>query len=1155
MKKEKILGLDIGVTSLGWAVGTHFYDEEKNEPKLEIDDFGVRIWDAPEDSKTLETNAFKRRGHRSQRRLQARRNQRINDLKKLFYKNNLLTEEEYENHIKKTKEKGEYSNRKDINPLLLRYKGLNEKLTNLQLLIALVHITKRRGYNNAFIIPNSTQDKDDRSSLNKAKELIKKYNYPIKAIIEDDFFEFDNPKNFMYRSRKIDKEIKDKEKIEFYAKHQLLFRREDYEKEYDALITKQIEFNPLLKNLKDKVKDTIFRQRFFEDGPGPKDKEILENWKKAMKKDSKRFLYEPFTAMIGNCQFYPNEKRISNFSLEGDISFITSEISKMFAKILKNEEENGEINLTKDLIKKITKKVILNYFENIEFKRDFIINLLKENNIEIPKMDGISFENASLFLVKFNKIKDNNSFLKENIKKIKIENFSTIIENKINKIGKILSEIKTPEKLKNKLLEIDKFFEDKNDGYDWLRKNEKWITKGHKTLATSSKFILDAFDKQLNEGILRQEYESELNKKNRKEEIKKFKLDMDKFLKRINDPDMIKNAVVFRSINQTRKVVRKLFEKFNYFDKIIIEVAKDLYAEEKVRKDIRSSQDKNEKNRIEAEQILVKNGINPTPTNISSYFIFKQQQFKKDAKNNNYAINLYDIELKDKIYLKDFFFKREEYDIDHILPYSQYNDNTNSNKVITRKEDNNLKLNTVPLEYFAKKRIDNKKIEIWKKEITKIYKNINTTKLDYLLTENMNRSKETGFESRNINDTRYITKYIQEYFDLEFDRLQKITNQNKPEILTIQGGITSKFRKLWLKPYDSNGSLWGHQKKPRDISPFHHAVDAMILINMFSNQHIEFYQSIVRIFDYYNWMIEKYWKKECTKEEIKSELEKQKNIIIQQLRKNDFNKKYKTDFFEKAVSICTDKIIEFITKYEKLIRLNIYNDNFISSSIKPLIENFPNKINNLIPIKLEETKVKKEIKYLDKETGEQKIKEKLVTEPKFKESGIIDIKEWSSLNNKIEKDYPFISYKINKRIRGNFLGSENPAKHKDSFENGELKKGFIKDKSNNIWDIRSYYGLEFKDKKMNSIFKYQMNNEKHKTIINRNTIFKINKREKFYKYNGLMNNGNILIISHPNLYYGNSIKFKETFDYWPIYSAKKVKKIEILNINLLGKVS
>jgi CRISPR-associated endonuclease Csn1 len=62
--------------------------------------------------------------------------------------------------------------------------------------------------------------------------------------------------------------------------------------------------------------------------------------------------------------------------------------------------------------------------------------------------------------------------------------------------------------------------------------------------------------------------------------------------------------------------------------------------------------------------------------------------------------------------------------------------------------------------------------------------------------ENLDRSKETGFESRNINDTRYITKYITDYLKLEFAKKEKKEKIKSPKILQIQGGITSYFRRL-----------------------------------------------------------------------------------------------------------------------------------------------------------------------------------------------------------------------------------------------------------------------------------------------------------------------------------------------------------------------
>src|ERR1051325_7102091 len=116
----------------------------------------------------------------------------------------LLKEEDYQNHFLKINKKGKkYFKDDKFNPIILRKKGLEEKLTNLELLMALINIAKRRGYSNRFLIPNLNENKDARKSIEKSKELIKKYKYPIKAITEDPFFNF-NPKDlskFNYRSR------------------------------------------------------------------------------------------------------------------------------------------------------------------------------------------------------------------------------------------------------------------------------------------------------------------------------------------------------------------------------------------------------------------------------------------------------------------------------------------------------------------------------------------------------------------------------------------------------------------------------------------------------------------------------------------------------------------------------------------------------------------------------------------------------------------------------------------------------------------------------------------------------------------------------------------------------------------------------------------
>lgn len=126
------LGLDIGTTSIGWAV--------VNEDKQRIEDVGVRIFERPENPKNGESLAKPRRDARSARRRLSRRRQRLNYLKQFFIRHGLLTDTEIkelflydQSHAHK-------------NPYELRTKAIREKVPNDELFVALYHIAKRRGY-------------------------------------------------------------------------------------------------------------------------------------------------------------------------------------------------------------------------------------------------------------------------------------------------------------------------------------------------------------------------------------------------------------------------------------------------------------------------------------------------------------------------------------------------------------------------------------------------------------------------------------------------------------------------------------------------------------------------------------------------------------------------------------------------------------------------------------------------------------------------------------------------------------------------------------------------------------------------------------------------------------------------------------------------
>lgn len=79
----------------------------------------------------------------------------------------------------------------------------------------------------------------------------------------------------------------------------------------------------------------------------------------------------------------------------------------------------------------------------------------------------------------------------------------------------------------------------------------------------------------------------------------------------------------------------------------------------------------------------------------------------------------------------------------------------------------------------------------------------------------------TGWKSRNINDTRYITKYV---VGLIKNHLQFAGG--KARVFGIRGHITSRFRKEWL-----GKNTWGSDEKCR-TNYLNHAADAIVLANL-----------------------------------------------------------------------------------------------------------------------------------------------------------------------------------------------------------------------------------------------------------------------------------------------------------------------------------
>lgn len=122
-----ILGLDLGIASVGWAV----VEIDEKENPLRLIDVGVRTFERAEVPKTGESLALSRRLARSARRLTQRRVARLKKAKRLLKSENILlsTDERLPHQVWQ-----------------LRVEGLDHKLERQEWAAVLLHLIKHRGY-------------------------------------------------------------------------------------------------------------------------------------------------------------------------------------------------------------------------------------------------------------------------------------------------------------------------------------------------------------------------------------------------------------------------------------------------------------------------------------------------------------------------------------------------------------------------------------------------------------------------------------------------------------------------------------------------------------------------------------------------------------------------------------------------------------------------------------------------------------------------------------------------------------------------------------------------------------------------------------------------------------------------------------------------
>lgn len=761
MERKYGIGLDIGIGSVGYAVISR-----TNNLDARIEDIGVRLFDSGENIRQKASNAQERRGYRSTRRLLRRRKHRKERIKKFFLKIKLMDEMQ----LKVWQEQNG-----NQNVLKTRIKGLNEKLTPEEILDCIIHICNRRGYRE-FYGEDSKKENADKNELQKIEgglasfdEIYQSGGYKSVAemLINDPAFRTET--SFAdYRNHK-------------NAERYILIKREFVKKELEDILNKQSEYYPQLtaNNIRIICDDMVFAQRDFETGPGNEDDK------------TRRFM--GFIDSIGQCMYYKDEKRAYRSTVIADIYALVN----CFSQLSFVNTETGEILLPENVAKEIIDTALV----NASITENDIKNILKQNKLEMRKPGKleVTVPDTIRTLKTLKAVLTNAGYKYEEL--IKENQFDINNPSKLHQLCLLLSENITPARRIRAL---------KAKGWNEKLQKEVIRKKFGGTASVCEKYMVEAIE-AFKRGETYGNFQARMLKEREDAlpDIEKQKY-LAPFDKKV-DEELVKNTVVFKSVNETRKILNELIRKYGSPEYINIEVADDLGRSFKERAKIIKRINDNKKDKDKIANKLIELGFRKEgevkPFDIERYRLWEEQEGK-----DLYTGEVIPVE---KI-LSGI------YDVDHIVPFSLILDDTLQNKALVNLGVNRQqKGQQVPLGYLS-----SADKEDYLKRVNTLFKKkkISIKKYKYLTLSNLygNRDLLSEWKSRNINDTRYITRFLVNYLSANL-----LFNSDKAKnVFGVKGIITSRMRRLWL-----NKKTWGDEQKNRDNN-LHHAADAIVIANL-----------------------------------------------------------------------------------------------------------------------------------------------------------------------------------------------------------------------------------------------------------------------------------------------------------------------------------
>ncbi len=259
-----------------------------------------------------------------------------------------------------------------------------------------------------------------------------------------------------------------------------------------------------------------------------------------------------------------------------------------------------------------------------------------------------------------------------------------------------------------------------------------------------------------------------------------------------------RNPVVYRALNQTRKLYNAIVDKYGPPDEVHIELARDLSRSHAERDKIKRRQD--EYRKVKDQDVIHFNetfGQLPRKDQLQKWALYREQGGQ--CPYCQLGLDCAQV-ISDGQYSQ----------IDHIIPFSRCFDDSKNNKVLCHIKCNQDKSSMIPFEYFG----STSESEKWKQFVGWVETSaLNQGKKGRLLKDNIADTLE-GFIDRNLNDTRYIARALKALIE---NNVELHPDSDRKRVLVISGSATAILRRQW-------GIL-----KIRENGDLHHARDAAVI--------------------------------------------------------------------------------------------------------------------------------------------------------------------------------------------------------------------------------------------------------------------------------------------------------------------------------------